>query len=49
MIECRKEVQNMAVNINNNDYICIFYFEKFKEGKSKLEKMILDSLNMEIK
>ncbi len=43
------EVQNMAVNINNNDYICISDFEKFKEGKSKLEKMILDSLNMEIK
>lgn len=37
------EVQNIKVNIanvNDNDYICISDFGKYKEGKSKADDII---------
>ncbi len=37
------EVQNIKVNItsiNDNDYICISDFGKYKEGKSKTDDII---------
>ena len=37
------EVQNIKVNItnmNDSDYICIFDFTKFKEGKSTSDDVI---------
>ena len=37
------EVQNIKINVTNiddNDYICISDFGKFKEGKSKADDVI---------
>ena len=37
------EVQNIKVNVtklNDNDYICISNFGKYKEGKSKSDDII---------
>ena len=45
------EVQNIKVNITNiddNDYICISDFGKYKEGKSKADDIIRNWLRNRI-
>ena len=45
------EVQNVKVNIeriNDNDYICISDFGKYKEGKSKADDIIRNRLRNRI-
>lgn len=42
------EVQNIKVNINDNDYICISYFTKFKDGKSTSDDIIRNWLRNRI-
>lgn len=45
------EVQNLKVsiiNVNDNDYICISDFTKFKEGKSKSDDVIRNWLRNRI-
>ena len=42
------EVQNIKVNIDDNDYICISDFCKYKEGKSKADDIIRNWLRNRI-
>ena len=42
------EVQNIKVNINDNDYICISDFTKFKDGKSTSDDIIRNWLRNRI-
>lgn len=42
------EVQNIKVNINDNDYICISDFTKFKDGKSTSDDIIRNCLRNRI-
>lgn len=51
MINKTIEVQNIKVNItsiNDNDYICISDFGKYKEGKSKTDNIIRNRLRNKI-